>query len=323
MGNFNAKIRAHNTGYDDIMGSHGLGQINEWLVDWLFTVLRPVQEFLTYMETSPLPVKMCKIYAYARRSGPLSREASYCATPTVTWDLGFSGLIWRIHQFSRLLWHARGCGVLILPWILASCRWEQRTFCRPVAVHLLPASDWRKHLPMQVHPQGNLQIPRPCHGEPDWPHLHQSKIPEIVTGCASDERCWCVSSDHHLQVTAMIFRLMRYNNDNPRKKFNVGLLRSKETQAAFKTSLSNRFQDNTRADRRQGDGHRDTVRTQHATLARYTWRDSGKDEDSIQVVLFRYHQENREKEREEIYTELEPNKTSPYKWKILGRDVKS
>jgi exonuclease III len=29
MGNFNAKIRAHNTGYDDIMGSHGLGQINE------------------------------------------------------------------------------------------------------------------------------------------------------------------------------------------------------------------------------------------------------------------------------------------------------
>ena len=28
------------------------------------------------METSPLPVKGCKIQAYARRSGPLSREGS-------------------------------------------------------------------------------------------------------------------------------------------------------------------------------------------------------------------------------------------------------
>jgi hypothetical protein len=30
-------------------------------IDWLFTVLRPAQEFFTYMETSPLPVKGCKI----------------------------------------------------------------------------------------------------------------------------------------------------------------------------------------------------------------------------------------------------------------------
>jgi hypothetical protein len=47
-----------------------------WLIDWLFTVLRPAQEFFTYMETLPLPVKGCKIWAYARRSGPLSREGS-------------------------------------------------------------------------------------------------------------------------------------------------------------------------------------------------------------------------------------------------------
>jgi hypothetical protein len=31
------------------------------IVDWLFTVLRPAQELFTYMETSPLPVKGCKI----------------------------------------------------------------------------------------------------------------------------------------------------------------------------------------------------------------------------------------------------------------------
>jgi hypothetical protein len=30
-------------------------------VGWLFTVLRPAHEFFTYMETSPLQVKGCKI----------------------------------------------------------------------------------------------------------------------------------------------------------------------------------------------------------------------------------------------------------------------
>jgi hypothetical protein len=44
--------------------------------DWLFIVLRPTQEYFTYMDMdmSPLPVKGCKIYACARRSGPLCRE---------------------------------------------------------------------------------------------------------------------------------------------------------------------------------------------------------------------------------------------------------
>jgi hypothetical protein len=47
------------------------------LVDWLIIyVFRPAQEFLTYTETSPLPVKGCKILPYARGSGPLSREGS-------------------------------------------------------------------------------------------------------------------------------------------------------------------------------------------------------------------------------------------------------
>jgi hypothetical protein len=40
-------------------------------------VLRPAEEFVSYnMEMSPLPVKGCKIYIYARRSGPWSREES-------------------------------------------------------------------------------------------------------------------------------------------------------------------------------------------------------------------------------------------------------
>jgi hypothetical protein len=39
-------------------------------------VLRPAQIFFTCMKTSPFPVKDWKIYAYARHSGPLSREGS-------------------------------------------------------------------------------------------------------------------------------------------------------------------------------------------------------------------------------------------------------
>jgi hypothetical protein len=35
--------------------------MTDWFIDWLFTVLRPAQELFTYMETSPLPVKGCKI----------------------------------------------------------------------------------------------------------------------------------------------------------------------------------------------------------------------------------------------------------------------
>jgi hypothetical protein len=31
------------------------------IIDWLFMVLRPAQEFFTYMETSPFPVKGYKI----------------------------------------------------------------------------------------------------------------------------------------------------------------------------------------------------------------------------------------------------------------------
>jgi hypothetical protein len=37
------------------------GRLIDWLIDWLFTVLRPTQEYFIYKETSPLPVKGCKI----------------------------------------------------------------------------------------------------------------------------------------------------------------------------------------------------------------------------------------------------------------------
>ena len=52
-----------------------------------------------------------------------------------------------------------------------------------------------------------------------------------------------VSSDHHLRMTTVKLRLKRFTTANStRTKYNVGLLRDKDTQAAFQISLSNWFQ---------------------------------------------------------------------------------
>ena len=52
-----------------------------------------------------------------------------------------------------------------------------------------------------------------------------------------------VSSDHHLLMTTVRLRLKRFTNAfSTRTKHNVGLLRDKDTQAAFQISLSNKFQ---------------------------------------------------------------------------------
>ena len=52
-----------------------------------------------------------------------------------------------------------------------------------------------------------------------------------------------VPSDHHLLMTTVRLRLKRFTDANStRTKYNVGLLRNTDTQAAFQISLSNRFQ---------------------------------------------------------------------------------
>jgi hypothetical protein len=92
--------------------------VYHWLIAWLFIVLRLAQDFVfAYMETSPLPVKDCKIWAYARRSKPLSREGSLsCHTCCDTGPQFF----WSHSKvsFSRLLRHTQGCGESILIRIL-------------------------------------------------------------------------------------------------------------------------------------------------------------------------------------------------------------
>ena len=52
-----------------------------------------------------------------------------------------------------------------------------------------------------------------------------------------------MSSDHHLLITTVRLHLKRFTNASSTRAWcNVGLLRNKDTQAAFQISLSNRFQ---------------------------------------------------------------------------------
>jgi hypothetical protein len=47
-----------------VMAENGSLFLSDQVIDdyyYLFIVLRPAQEYFTYMETSPLPVKGCKI----------------------------------------------------------------------------------------------------------------------------------------------------------------------------------------------------------------------------------------------------------------------
>jgi hypothetical protein len=60
----------------------------------------------------------------------------YRATPAVTRDLGFSGLIWRTAPFSRLLRHTRGCGGSILTRILTGVYQLETVGFIPVTVLL-------------------------------------------------------------------------------------------------------------------------------------------------------------------------------------------
>jgi hypothetical protein len=67
------------TFFSKIFHSHGDVTIayeqGGWFI-WLFTVSRLAQKFLTYMETSLLPVKGYKSEACTRQAGPLTREGS-------------------------------------------------------------------------------------------------------------------------------------------------------------------------------------------------------------------------------------------------------
>ena len=146
MGDFNAKIGMDNTGYEDIMGTHGLGQMNE--------------------------------------NG--KRSADLCALK----QLVIGGSIFPHKRIHKATW---------------------------------------------ISPN----------------HVTENQIDHICISCKL-RRSWRdvrmmrgadVSSDHHLLMTTVRLRLKRFTTVNStRTKYNVGLLRDKDTQTAFQISLSNRFQ---------------------------------------------------------------------------------
>jgi hypothetical protein len=90
----------------------------DWLIDQLFTVLRPSQEFFTHMDMSPLSVKAAQFRTMIGAQSFWAGWDLYRATRAVTRVLGFTSLIRRTVPFDRLLRHTRGCRVSILTWIL-------------------------------------------------------------------------------------------------------------------------------------------------------------------------------------------------------------
>ena len=117
-----------------------------------------------------------------------------------------------------------------------------------------------------------------------------------------------VSSDHHLVMTVVRLWLKKYTyaNSNTQTRYDMGLLRNKDTQTAFQISLSNRFQ------LLQGlidDTVRQTLR-HSGRRAKNPWRDAHAE------VLGKKKAQHKEwistdtKEREEICGEHEPDKSS-------------
>ena len=146
MGDFNAKIGTDNTGYEDIMGTHGVGQMNE--------------------------------------NG--ERFADLCALN----QLVIGGSIFphkRIHK-----------------------------------------TTWRSPNHVTENQIDHICISRKFRRS--WRDVRVMRGADI-------------SSDHHLLMTTVRLRLKRFTNtNNTRTRYNVGLLRNKDTQDAFKISISNRFQ---------------------------------------------------------------------------------
>ena len=110
----------------------------------LFSVkLRPAQELSTYIETSPLPVKGCKIYyrPMLDAQGLWAGRNLYRAKPAVTRDLDFSGLIRKTHMGIWRIYSNpdRQCTAAVRrPYIISiECCWILLHDCGVFCVHFV------------------------------------------------------------------------------------------------------------------------------------------------------------------------------------------
>ena len=168
MGDFSAKTGMDNTGYEDIMGTHGLGQMNE--------------------------------------NG--ERFADLCALN----QLMVGGSIFPHKRIQKATWISP---IQKATWISPNHVTENQID------HICISRKFRR----------------------SWQDVR------VMRGAD-------VSSDQHLLMTTVRLRLKRFATaNNTRTKYNVGLLRDKDTQAAFQISLSNRFQPLQELIERQWDRH--------------------------------------------------------------------
>jgi hypothetical protein len=89
----------------------------DWLIDYLMFYV-PLKNFSLIWRRHHCRWRVAKFRPMLGAQGLWAGRDLYRATPTVTRDLGFSGLIRRTAPFSRLLLHTRGCGGSILTRIL-------------------------------------------------------------------------------------------------------------------------------------------------------------------------------------------------------------
>jgi hypothetical protein len=85
----------------------------DWLIDYLRFYV-PVKNISLIWRRHHCRWRAAKFRPMPDAQGLWAGRDLYCATPAVTRDLGFSGLIRRTAPFSRLLRHTRGCGGPIL-----------------------------------------------------------------------------------------------------------------------------------------------------------------------------------------------------------------
>lgn len=74
--------------------------------------------------------------------------------------------------------------------------------------------------------------------------MHQLKVREVMSRCASEERRGAVAaSDHHLLLVTAKLHLKRHSATSSKTtRYDLGLLRNKEVEKRFQISLKNRYQ---------------------------------------------------------------------------------
>jgi hypothetical protein len=98
---------------DIVLGTPLVKPFQDWLIDYLRFYV-PLKNLSLIWRHHHCWWRAAKFRPMLGAQGLWAGRDLYRATPVVTRDLGFSGLIWRTAPFSRLLRHTRGCGGSIL-----------------------------------------------------------------------------------------------------------------------------------------------------------------------------------------------------------------